>query len=144
MWAVGLMLAEMVTGRTMVQRLQGNTRPVCIDTEFLQGVLREVATKVGMDSLLFQVYVCLIFQDPKDRLNALGLHEWLRMGTKPEFVTLNVGTIIELAELLPEQREADVVVIPPGPPVATSGDENSGDTVLAVLTQFAEAIAKHL
>jgi serine/threonine protein kinase len=132
MWAV-LMLAEMVTGRTMVQRMQGeHMRPVCTDTKFMQGVVLDVASKVGEDSLLFQVFACLIFLDPKDRLTSHDLHEWLRLGAKPEVVTLNEGIIKNVVELLCKDRGAAASVTPL---VAPSGEDSSVDTLLAALTQ---------
>jgi len=149
MWAVGLMLAEMVTGRTMVQRMKGDYRPVFKDTKFLNAVILDVEAKVGVDSLLFQVFVCLIFLDPKDRLTARGLHEWLDQGTKPEFVTLNefiIKQVVDFKQRGVASAAAAAAAAAVTPPLAPSADDNSGDTLLAVLTrarlaEFAEALA---
>jgi serine/threonine protein kinase len=147
MWAVGLMLAEMVTGRTMVQRMKGEyMRPACKDKKFMQGVILDVATKVGVDSLVFKLFVCLICLEPKLRMSAHGLHEWLRLGTKPDFVILNEAFIKQVAELLLKKRVSAAVVTPPAPPGALSCAENSGETLLAALNrarlaEFAEALA---
>jgi hypothetical protein len=144
MWAVGLMLAEMVTGRTMVQRMPDYLRPVCKDVKFLEGVTLDVATKVGVDSLLFQVFFCLVALEPKDRLTAHGLHEWLHLGSKPEFVILNAVGIKKVAEVLRKQQRGAAAAVTQ--PLAPSGEDNSGETLLAALTrarlaEFAEALA---
>ena len=64
MWAVGLMMGEMVTGRITIDRLNRIFRPVCRDETLLLEIVIEVANILGDDSPLLDMFLSLLHKDP--------------------------------------------------------------------------------
>ena len=78
MWALGLLLAEMATGRVTIHRVRRALRPVCLDNSLLLDITVEVADALGDDISLFCMFACLLHRDPALRLSARLLQQWLQ------------------------------------------------------------------
>ena len=105
MWALGLVMAELVTGQTIGQRINGEVPVSCFDSLLLE-IVMEVAGALGDSSQLFQMFTCLLHKDPALRLSAHQMQAWLHREVRPADVVPNHALLALLGR---DARPADLV-----------------------------------
>ena len=137
MWALGLLVGELVTGRLTLRR-RPRLSPVSVNQELLLEIVGDVETVLGGRSPLFHMFTCLLHKDPALRLSARQLHIWLDSGARPVEVAGNDS----LLEALRHWRQLRGVGAS-----ALSADGDTDPRLLACLKKarldkFAQALAE--
>ena len=87
MWALGLLMAELATGRRCGDRT--GKEPVSFRGDLLRAIAAEVAGALGGSSQLFLLFACLLHRDPALRLTARQMQLWLQDDAAPQGVRHN-------------------------------------------------------
>ena len=137
MWALGLLVGELVTGRLTVHRIT-RLLPVSLNDNLLLEIVADVEGVLGGGSQLFDMFACLLHKDPALRLSARQLHIWLDSDARPAGVARNE----ELTARLRVWRELRAVRAPAavsggsvaaGEREVASGDGDTDAELLACL-----------
>ena len=97
MWALGLLMAELVTGRDTIKRMHGGRLvPVSSSTELQLTIAAEVADALGNSSQLFLLFACLLHREPALRLTAGQMQLWLEHDAAPQGVRYNSPLVAAL------------------------------------------------
>ena len=97
MWALGLLMAELVTGRDTIERMHGGRLfPVSCSPELQLTIAAEVADALGDSSQLFLLFACLLHRDPALRLTAGQMQLWLEHDAAPQGVRYNSPLVAAL------------------------------------------------